>query len=264
MGLLRNALLVNQKKSSSCRCVCRKLHVERSSCNDITCFSNGCCNVVCLVETAHRLLSFLLEVHGGRVSPRCKGHPKKEDYREDYREGYRDLYNCVVSLLTPSQRYSMIEEEEACQLWPEKKWLLEMVIEGVVVVSKRKLWDLKRVYKWSITEHAIRTCSVLWQLQDFNIKKKSWLSLLYWFLGRDKLSLRDPGLKIHVMVFIPSTCSRITSRVSSRIWPAAMWCICHLRADSVVWLSHTSSVWPLSGVPKVHLNNTFLGGLRQK
>jgi hypothetical protein len=29
--------------------------------------------------------------------------------------------------------------------------------------------------------------------------------------------LRDPGLKIHVMVFIPSTCSRITSRVSSRI-----------------------------------------------
>ncbi len=41
-----------------------------------------------------------------------------------------------------------------------------------------------------------------------------------------------------------------------------MWRVCHLRADSVVWLSHTSSVWPWSGVPKVRLYNTFLGGLR--
>jgi hypothetical protein len=29
----------------------------------------------------------------------------------------------------------------------------------------------------------------------------------------------------------------------------------------VVWLSHTSSIWPWSGAPKVHLYNTFLGGL---
>ncbi len=40
-----------------------------------------------------------------------------------------------------------------------------------------------------------------------------------------------------------------------------MWRVCHLRADSVVWLSNTSSIWPWSGVPKVHLYNTFLGGL---
>ncbi len=52
------------------------------------------------------------------------------------------------------------------------------------------------------------------------------------------------------MVFIPSTCSRIASRVSSRIWCGSMWRVCHLRADSVVWLLHTSSIWPWSGVPK--------------
>jgi hypothetical protein len=45
----------------------------------------------------------------------------------------------VVGLLAPSQRYSTIEEEEACWLWPENKWLLEKVKEGVVVVPKRKL-----------------------------------------------------------------------------------------------------------------------------
>ncbi len=63
------------------------------------------------------------------------------------------------------------------------------------------------------------------------------------------------------MVFIPSTCSRITSRVSSRIWRGTMWRICHLRADSVVWLSCMSSIWPWSSAPKVRLYNTFLGSL---
>ncbi len=37
----------------------------------------------------------------------------------------------------------------------------------------------------------------------------------------------------------------------------------NLRADLVVWLSHTSSVWPWSGAPKVSLNSTFIGGLQQ-
>ncbi len=46
----------------------------------------------------------------------------------------------AVGFLAPSQRYSTIEEEEVCWLWPEKKWLLEKVKEGVVVVPKRKLW----------------------------------------------------------------------------------------------------------------------------
>ncbi len=69
-GLLRNALLVNQKNSVSCRCICRKLRVERNSCNDVTCFSNGFCDVVeRLVETALRPLSFSWKVLGGRVSP---------------------------------------------------------------------------------------------------------------------------------------------------------------------------------------------------
>ncbi len=72
------------------------------------------------------------------------------------------------------------------------------------------------------------------------------------------------------MVFIQSTCSRITSRassrktsrVSSRIWRGTMWRVCHPRADSVVWLSHTSSFWLWSGAPKVRLYDTFLGSLR--
>ncbi len=33
-------------------------------------------------------------------------------------------YDSVVGLLAPSQGYSTLEEEEACQLWPEKKRLL--------------------------------------------------------------------------------------------------------------------------------------------
>ena len=46
----------------------------------------------------------------------------------------------AIGLLAPSQRYSTIEEEEACRLWPEKKWLVEKVKDCVVVVPKRKLW----------------------------------------------------------------------------------------------------------------------------
>ncbi len=44
------------------------------------------------------------------------------------------------------------------------------------------------------------------------------------------------------------------------------WCyvhICHLRANSSVWLSHTSSIWPWWGVPKVHLYSTFISSLCQ-
>ena len=54
-------------------------------------------------------------------------------------------YDCAVGLLVRSQWYSTIEGEEACQLWPEKKWSLEKVLEGVVVVPKRKLWDLEMI-----------------------------------------------------------------------------------------------------------------------
>ncbi len=64
------------------------------------------------METALRPLSFLLEVLGGRVSPRRKGHPKEEAYQE----GLPESYDCVVSHLDPSQRYSMIKDEEACRL----------------------------------------------------------------------------------------------------------------------------------------------------
>ncbi len=34
-----------------------------------------------------------------------------------------------------------------------------------------------------------------------------------------------------------------------------------LRADLVVWLSHTTSVWPWSGMPKVRMYGAFISGL---
>jgi hypothetical protein len=43
---------VNQKQSGSCRCICRKLRIGRSSFNDVTYFSHGFCNIGRLVETA--------------------------------------------------------------------------------------------------------------------------------------------------------------------------------------------------------------------
>jgi hypothetical protein len=55
------------------------------------------------------------------------------------------LYYPAVGLLAQSQRYSTIEGEEVCQLWPKKKWLLEKVKDCVVVVQKRKLWDLEMI-----------------------------------------------------------------------------------------------------------------------
>ncbi len=57
-------------------------------------------------------------------------------------------------------------------------------------------------------------------------------------------------------------CSRITSRTSSRVWCGTFRGQSSLRADSAVWLSHTSSVWPWSGAPKARLYSTFIGGLR--
>jgi hypothetical protein len=94
MGLWRNALLVNQKKIWF-----------------LTCFSNGCCNVVGgLVETALWPLSFAWKVLGGKVSPKkTQGSPQvvPGDTTESY--------DCAVGLLAPSQRYSMVEGEEACQ-----------------------------------------------------------------------------------------------------------------------------------------------------
>jgi hypothetical protein len=59
-----------------------------------------------------------------------------------YRETIPESYDCVVGRLVPSQRYSTIKEEEACQLWPEKKWLVEKIKEGVVVVPKNKIMSL--------------------------------------------------------------------------------------------------------------------------
>ncbi len=36
-----------------------------------------------------------------------------------------------------------------------------------------------------------------------------------------------------------------------RWWPLCVEWHVHLRADSAVWLSHTSSIWPWSGMPKI-------------
>ncbi len=42
--------LWTRKKTGSCRCICRKSHVEQSSCDDVTWFSNRCCDVGSLVR----------------------------------------------------------------------------------------------------------------------------------------------------------------------------------------------------------------------
>ncbi len=43
---------------------------------------------------------------------------------------------------------------------------------------------------------------------------------------------------------------KISNRGWLRWWPLRVEWHVHLRADSVVWLSHTSSVWPWSSAPK--------------
>ncbi len=43
--------LWTKKYSGSCRCVWRKSRIKRNSCNNVTCFSNGCSNVGSLVDS---------------------------------------------------------------------------------------------------------------------------------------------------------------------------------------------------------------------
>ncbi len=57
-------------------------------------------------------------------------------------------------------------------------------------------------------------------------------------------------------------CSRVTSRTTSRVWCGTFRVQSSLRADLAVWLSHMSSIWPWSGVPKVRLYSTFINGIR--
>ncbi len=72
------------------------------------------------------------------------------------------LQRFAVGLLAPSQRYSRIEGEEACRLWPEKKWLLEKVKYCVVVVPKMEIMSLgfylKVIYKSISKESCISQC----------------------------------------------------------------------------------------------------------
>jgi hypothetical protein len=51
-------------------------------------------------------------------------------------------HKTAVGLLARSQRYSTIEEEEACRLWPEKKWLVQKVKDCVAVVPKKEIMSL--------------------------------------------------------------------------------------------------------------------------
>jgi hypothetical protein len=105
MGLLRNGPLTNQKKSGSCRCVCRKSHLGWSSCNDVTYFSNGCCNVGCVVETA--LLG--LEVSWLRFS--------EAEFPLNVRVGLSSLgllesIGCAVNLSAQARDTAQQEEDE--------------------------------------------------------------------------------------------------------------------------------------------------------
>ncbi len=52
ISLQRHATREPKINSGSCRWICGKLRVGRSSLNDITYFSHGCYDVGCLIETA--------------------------------------------------------------------------------------------------------------------------------------------------------------------------------------------------------------------
>jgi hypothetical protein len=105
--LLRNWSLTNQKKSDSCRCICRKSCTRWSSCNDVTYFSNGCCNVGCLKETA--LLG--LKVSWLRFS--------EAEFPLDARVslsslGLLESIGCAVNLSAHARDTAQQEEEEEC------------------------------------------------------------------------------------------------------------------------------------------------------
>ncbi len=56
--------------------------------------------------------------------------------------------------------------------------------------------------------------------------------------------------------------SRVISRTSSKVWCGIIRGQSSLRDDLAVWLSHTSSVLPWSGMPKVRMYDTFVSSLQ--
>ena len=80
------------------------MRVGQSSCNDVTYFSHGCCDILCLVETA--LLG--LEVSWWRFS--------EAEFPLDARVtlsslGLLALINCAVGLSAQARGTALLEEE---------------------------------------------------------------------------------------------------------------------------------------------------------
>jgi hypothetical protein len=106
-----------QKKTfGSCRYICRKSCIGRSSRDDVTYFSNGCCNIGCLGETA--LLG--LKVSWWRFS--------EAEFPLDIRVtlsslGLLESIICAVGLSTQARDTARQEEER--QLKSEKSDCLE-------------------------------------------------------------------------------------------------------------------------------------------
>ncbi len=100
-GLLRNALLVNKKKSGSCRCVMTS-----------PVSPTGAATQQGILQRQHFGCRALLgRFLVGRVSLDARLTLSRK-----IPEGLPESYDCVISLLAPSQRYNTIKEEEACQL----------------------------------------------------------------------------------------------------------------------------------------------------
>ncbi len=120
---------------------------------------------------------------------------------------------------------------------------------GLSNAKKRNFWRRKESYH--VLDHLVRDrrwTAVGWPLDKSIITSYPYdLVLLHWFLS---------GNIFHDFL-------QVDEILNLRIFQTRWW-ICE--SSPYGWHSgcgpHTSSVWPWSSAPKVHLYHTFLGGLR--
>ncbi len=162
----------------------------------------------------------------------------------------------------------MIEEEEVCQLWPEKKCLLEKVIEGAVVVPKRKLWDLEMILTGSQPKGQERcvSCRILHNHICY-AQKTEVAHLTSWQRSHILYgSKRTEQLLNWIHPWIQPVWSNRSALIPMEISCDAQGIFCGEVVTSGVTTnsaltsagcqSHTSSVWPWSDAPKVPSHGT--------
>ncbi len=100
--------------------------------DDVTCFFNGCCNVVgCLVETAIQPLSFSLEILVGRVSPKkMQGSPPSSTRRHYWISCPGGLQGIVELCRRPSGPKPEIQHNRRGRGVPTLTWEEVIIREG--------------------------------------------------------------------------------------------------------------------------------------